>query len=177
MDESAALPRRPIALVGLMGAGKSTIGKRLAARLGRSFVDSDEEIVRAAGLDIPTIFARHGEAAFRAGERRVIARLIEESPGVIATGGGAFVDRETRALLLERCHVVWLDGAPAVLARRVARRGGRPLLDGRDPLAALTELAARRNPAYAQAHLRIETGEGRHDALVERIVAALATLA
>jgi len=172
MDENVALPPLPIALVGLMGTGKSSIGRRLAERLGRSFVDSDQEIERAAGMDIPTIFARHGEAAFREGERRVIARLIEDSPGVIATGGGAFVDPATRALLLERCRVVWLDAPPEVLARRVGRRGGRPLLNGRDPLEVLTELAAKRNPIYAEAHVRIGT-HGRRERTVDKIIAAI----
>jgi shikimate kinase len=163
---------RPIALVGLMGAGKSTVGQRLAKRLGLPFVDVDSEIERAAGLDISAIFARYGEAEFRDGERRVIARLVNGPVQVIATGGGAFVHEATRRLLLERCQVVWLDAQLELLAERVGRRGGRPLLDGRDPLAALTELAAERAPFYAEAHIRIDAGEDR-DTTVDAIVAAL----
>jgi shikimate kinase len=174
MDENAAGARRTIVLIGLMGAGKSTIGRRLAKRLGRPFVDVDREIERAAGLDVPAIFARYGEAGFRDAERRVIARLVEGPARVVATGGGAFMDPTTRALLLDRCRVVWLDATPATLAARIGRRGGRPLLEGKDPLAALTALAAARNPFYAEAHVRVETGGEAHDAVVARVAAALA---
>ncbi|MGF1550058.1 MAG: shikimate kinase [Sphingomonadaceae bacterium] len=165
--------RRPVALVGLMGAGKSTVGKRLAARLGLGFVDSDAEIERAARHDISEIFERFGEAAFRDGERRVIARLVDRGPGVIATGGGAFVDPRTRALLLERCVTVWLDADIATLAERARRRDTRPLLSGADPEERLAELARARNPVYAQAHLRIESVPDSHRRTVDRIVAAL----
>ena len=165
-------PSRPIALVGLMGAGKSTVGQRLATRLGLPFVDVDAEIERAAGLDLPSIFDRYGEAAFRDCERRVVARLAEGPAQVIATGGGAFVDESTRRLLLARCHVLWLDAPLERLAARVGRRGGRPLLDGRDPIAVLAELAAARAPFYAEAHIRINAS-GDRDETVARILAAL----
>jgi shikimate kinase len=165
---------RPIVLVGLPGAGKSTVGRRLARRLGLEFVDADEEIQRSADRTIPEIFDRFGEAAFRDGERRVIARLIEGGPKVIATGGGAFMNEGTRALILERCVAVWLDAATDTLAERVSRRDHRPLLRGREPRAAIAELAERRNPVYAQAHLRVVAEPVAHRDVVERIVAALA---
>jgi shikimate kinase len=164
----------PIVLVGLMGAGKSTIGRRLARRLGLPFVDSDEEIERAADRSIPEIFDRFGEASFRDGERRVLRRLIEGEPKVVATGGGAFMDAETRALILRRCLAIWLDADLDTLAARVARRGHRPLLAGKDAGALLRELAAVRNPVYAEAHLRILSGGGPHESTVDRIVEALA---
>jgi shikimate kinase len=165
---------RPIVLVGLMGAGKSTVGRRLAKRLGLPFVDSDDEIERAADHSIPEIFDRFGEASFRDGERRVVRRLVAGPPAVLATGGGAFMEPETRALILERCIAVWLDARPETLAERVKRRNVRPLLRDQDPLLRLRELAEARNPVYAEAHLRIRSEEGPHEAAVERIVAALA---
>lgn len=164
----------PIVLVGLMGAGKSTVGRRLARRLRLEFVDSDEEIERASVHSIPEIFDRFGEASFRDGERRVLRRLIEGGPKVVATGGGAFMDSETRALILRRCLAVWLDADVETLARRVARRGHRPLLAGKDPAALLRELAAVRNPVYAEAHLRIVSDSGPHERTVGRILEALA---
>lgn len=167
-------PDRPIVLVGLMGAGKSTVGRRLARRLGLGFVDADAEIEQAADRTIPEIFERFGEAAFRDGERRVIARLIAGPPRVIATGGGAFMNDETRALILSRAVAVWLDADVATLAERVRRRGGRPLLEGRDPLETLSALAARRNPVYAEAHIRVTSEPAPHERSVERIVTALA---
>jgi shikimate kinase len=167
-------PERPIVLVGLMGVGKSTVGRRLAKRLGLPFVDSDEEIERAADHEIKEIFDRFGEAGFRDGERRVLRRLIGGGPKVIATGGGAFMDEETRALILDRCVAVWLEADVEILAARVARRGHRPLLAGKDPLLFLRDLAAVRNPIYAEAHLRVASGPGPHERIVERIVQALA---
>src|SRR3954471_10482115 len=125
---------RPVVLVGLMGVGKSTVGRRLARRLGLAFVDSDEEIERVAAHEIGEIFGRFGEASFRDGERRVLRRLVGGEPKVIATGGGAFMDPETRALILERCLAVWLTADVETLAGRVARRGHRPLLAGKEPL-------------------------------------------
>jgi shikimate kinase len=164
---------RSIVLVGLMGVGKSTVGRRLARRLSLPFVDSDEEIERAADHEIKEIFDRFGEASFRDGERRVLRRLIAGERKVIATGGGAFIDPETRALVLERCIAVWLEAEVETLAGRVARRGHRPLLAGKDPLPFLRELAEARNPIYAQAHLRVRSETGPHERTVERIVEAL----
>ena len=174
----SALPRpdRPIVLVGLMGAGKSTVGKRLAKRLGIPFVDADEEIERAADHTISEIFDRFGEPAFRDGERRVIARLIEGGPKVLATGGGAFMHGATRALILERCIAIWLDADIDTLAERVSRRDTRPLLRGRDPKTTLAELAERRNPFYAQAHLRVPTAPVPHEDVVDRVLSAIRSL-
>jgi shikimate kinase len=165
--------RRPIVLVGLMGVGKSTVGRRLAARLQLPFVDADREIEAAAGLSIPEIFSRFGESGFRDGERRVIARLIDGQPKVVATGGGAFMNDETRALILDRATAVWLDADIDVLVERVSRRDDRPLLAGRDPKLALRELAAVRNPIYAQAHIHIRSQPLPHDAAVSAILKAL----
>jgi shikimate kinase len=165
---------RSIVLVGLMGAGKSTVGRRLARRLDLPFADSDEEIERAADHEIKEIFDRFGEASFRDGERRVIRRLIEGERKVIATGGGAFMDSETRALILDRCIAIWLEADVETLAQRVARRSHRPLLAGKDPLPLLSGLAEIRNPVYAEAHLRVSSGPGPHERTVERIVEALA---
>lgn len=166
-------PDRSIALIGLMGVGKSSVGRRLARRLRQPFVDSDAEIERAAGLTVADIFARYGEPHFRDGERRVIKRLAAGPPRVIATGGGAFVDAETRALLLERCIVVWLDAEIDTLAERVSRNDKRPLLRGKDPLALLAGLAEARNPLYAEAHIRVESGSAPADRVVEGIVSGL----
>jgi shikimate kinase len=164
---------RSIVLVGLMGVGKSTVGKRLARRLGLDFVDSDEEIERAADHSIAEIFARFGEASFRDGERRVIARLIDGPPKVIATGGGAFINDQTRALILDRCIAVWLDADVETLAERVSRRDHRPLLKDRDPGPLLRDMAGVRNPIYAEAHLHVRSQPAPHERAVERIVEAL----
>ena len=164
---------QPIVLVGLMGAGKSTVGRRLAARLNLPFVDADSEIETAAGMSIPDIFERFGEPYFRDGERRVIARLMTGGKRVIATGGGAFVDPDTRAAILARGYAVWLDASPAVLADRVSRRDTRPLLRGRDPLVVLEDLARVRNPFYALAPLHISSQRAPHDATVNAILKAL----
>jgi shikimate kinase len=173
MSDGPERVKKPIALVGLPGAGKTTVGRRLAKRLGLPFVDTDAEVEAAAGLAIPEIFGRLGEAAFRDGERRVIARLVEGPPRVIATGGGAFMNPKTRALILERCIAIWLDGDVARLAGRAGRSGRRPLLDGKDPVGSLRALAAIRNPVYAEAHLRIASGDASQERVVERILAAL----
>jgi len=173
MVQSLPQLNRSIVLVGMMGVGKSTVGRRLAKRLGLDFVDSDMEIEQASGYTIAEIFERFGEPSFRDGERRVIARLVEGKPKVIATGGGAFMDERTRALILERCVAVWLDADPAVLAERVTRRETRPLLKDKDPLVVLTELAAKRNPFYAAAHIKVRSRPTPHDNMVEEIVAAL----
>ena len=174
MPDPAYFPDRSIVLVGLMGAGKSTVGRRLAKRLDLPFVDADEEIERAAGLSVAEIFDRFGEAHFRDGERRVVARLVDGPPQVIATGGGAFIDPATRALILGRCIAVWLDAAIETLAERVSRRNHRPLLQDQDPHALLTGLAERRNPIYAEAHIAVRSAPLPHDAIVDRIVQALA---
>lgn len=165
--------QRAIVLVGLMGVGKSTIGRRLAHRLNLPFVDADGEIEAAAGMSIADIFDRFGEAHFRDGERRVIARLIDGQPKVIATGGGAFVNDETRALILAEALAVWLDAPAAVLAERVRRRDTRPLLRGRDPLVVLTELATHRNPLYALAPIRVASANAPHDTTVRAILKAI----
>ena len=166
-------PPRSIVLVGMMGTGKSTIGKRLANRLHMAFADADAEIVTAAGLSIAEIFERHGEAHFRDGERRVIARLIDGAPKVLATGGGAFMNEATRALILARATAVWLDADIDTLVERVSRRDDRPLLRNRDPHAVLSELAAVRNPVYALAPIHIRSAPAPHEVTVSKIVEAL----
>lgn len=177
-DEEAALLHRagarPVTLVGLMGVGKTTVGRRLASRLGLAFVDADAEIEAASGLSISEIFEKFGEAHFRDGERRVIGRLIDGTPKVIATGGGAFMQDETRALILARTVAIWLDADIATLVERVRRRNTRPLLKDRDPAVVLSELAAQRNPIYAQAPIRIASRSAPHTETVEAIIAALA---
>ena len=169
-----APPDRPIALIGLMGSGKSTIGARLARRLGLPFVDSDAEIEAAARMSIAELFEAFGEEGFRDGERRVIARLMDGPRRVIATGGGAWMDARTRALLAERALVIWLRADIDVLVERVGRRNHRPLLVGRDPGEVLRALADRRDPVYATAHMTIDSGSDPHAVTVRRIVAALA---
>ncbi|WP_416907796.1 MAG: shikimate kinase [Polymorphobacter sp.] len=169
-----AAARRPITLVGLMGAGKTSVGKRLAAKLGLPFVDADAEIELASGMTISEIFERFGEAHFRDGERRVIARLVDGETKVVATGGGAFMQDDTRALILARSVAVWLDADIDTLVARVGKRDSRPLLAGRDPGEVLRALAAERRPVYAQAHVRVMSGAGPHGEVVEAIIDALA---
>ncbi len=164
---------RPIVLVGMMGVGKSSVGRKLAEQLRLAFVDADDEIELAAGMSIAEIFERFGEAYFRDGERRVIARLIDGAPKVIATGGGAFINQQTRTLILERTRSIWLDADIMVLAERVSRRNHRPLLSGRDPVKVLTELGAVRNPIYAQAEIHIRSDASPHTRTVENILKAL----
>lgn len=164
---------KPIVLIGLMGAGKSTVGRRLAHRMRLPFVDADTEIETAAGMTISDIFERFGEPHFRDGERRVIARLIDGTPKVIATGGGAFLNEATRALILEHALAIWLDAEPAVLAERVRKRDHRPLLRGRDAEEVLTELAKVRNPFYALAPIRVASIAAPHDATVDAILKAI----
>jgi len=165
--------RRPIVLVGLMGVGKSTVGRRLAARLRLPFVDSDTEIEQVSGYTIPEMFDRFGEASFRDGERRVVKRLIDGRPKVMAT----FLNPETRAIILERATVVWLDADVAVLAERVARRDTRPLLRGQDAAAVLLRLADERRHIYAQAHLHVRTEAVPHARAVDAVIDALASRA
>jgi shikimate kinase len=164
--------KRTIVLVGLMGAGKSAIGRRLANRLGVPFVDADSEIEKAAGQTVSEIFESHGEAAFRAGERRVIARLLEQPPHVLATGGGAFMDAETRRRIREVGCSVWLRADLDLLLRRVARRSDRPLLAAGDKRAILERLIAERYPVYAEADIVVDSEEGPHETMVERVLAA-----
>ena len=164
---------RPIVLVGLMGVGKTTVGRRLANRLKLPFVDADHEIEHAAGMTIADIFDRFGEKYFRDGERRVIARLIDGKPKVIATGGGAFINDETRSLILADALCVWLDAPVEVLVERVRRRDTRPLLRGRDAGAVLRDLAAARTPFYSLAHLRVASADAPHENTVRAIMEAI----
>ena len=169
----AGLGRRSIVLVGMMGSGKSSIGRRLAARLAVPFVDADSEIEQAAGMTIAEIFERHGEPYFRAGEARVIARLLEHGPQVLATGGGSFMNADTRALIRAKAVSVWLKAELDVLMKRIKRRGDRPLLKNDDPAATLTALIAERYPVYADADLSVASRDVPHESIVEEIVAAL----
>ena len=164
---------RTVALVGMMGSGKSSVGRRLAARLGVPFKDADSEIERAAGCPIPEIFDRFGEGAFRDGERKVIARLLGEAPHVLATGGGAFVDASTRERLKESVVTVWIKAPVEVLLARVKRRDNRPLLRGDDPRGVLERLLAERTPIYQLADVTVESDDGPHSQAVDQIVAAL----
>jgi len=168
------VPARSVVLVGLMGAGKTKIGRRLAARLNLPFYDSDIEIETAAGETIEEIFRNRGEAAFRDGERRVIARLLDEPPHVLATGGGAFMDPQTRAVILRRGVSVWLRADLEVLVARVSRRNNRPLLQERDARAVLADLIERRSPSYAEADVTIDSGDVPPDSTASRTITALA---
>jgi shikimate kinase len=156
-----------------MGAGKSTIGRRLARRLGLPFVDSDSEIEEAAGIGTAELFERFGETDFRDGERRLVARLIDGTVRIIATGGGAFIDPRTRQLLNERAITVWLDAPVDVLAERTGRRNNRPLLRRGDRAETLARLAEERGPMYAEAQIHIRSGAGAHGDVVDEIIAAL----
>ncbi len=165
---------RSLVLVGLMGAGKTSVGKRLAAILGVGFVDSDAEIEAAAAMTIPEIFARLGEPAFRDGERRVIARLLTERPRVIATGGGAFIQPDTREVIAQMGTSVWLRAGLDVLWDRVRDRPGRPLLATADPRATLAALLEARTPIYALADVTVDSRRGAsHDAMARRVIAAV----
>lgn len=168
-----ALGRRCVVLVGLMGAGKSTVGRRLAARLGMRFRDADDEIEIAAGMTIPDIFSTYGEAHFRDGERRVIDRILRDEPIVLATGGGAYMDEATRAAIAECGVSVWLRADLDTLMRRVRKRSNRPLLQNPDPEGTMRGLMERRYPVYALADVTVESREGPHEQVVDAIVAAL----
>jgi shikimate kinase len=171
----ALLGSRSIVLVGMMGVGKSSIGRRLAARLGVPFVDADAEIEKAAGMSIADIFARHGEADFRSGEARVIARLLDGGPQVLATGGGAVMNADTRAAIKAKGVSIWLSAEFDVLMRRInKRKNERPLLQTADPAATLRELLVAREPVYAQADLTVQSREVPHDAIVAEIMTVLA---
>jgi len=173
MDRYAPLRHRTIALVGLMGVGKSSVGRRLANALDLPFRDADSEVEAAAGRSVADIFSELGEDAFREGERRVIARLLEQPPHVLATGGGAFMNPLTRALIKSKAVSVWLKADLEVLARRVSRKENRPLLAGKDPLAVLQGQAEARYPAYGEADVIVETGDAAHHVTVEQVIQAL----
>jgi len=174
-DEPIPVHRRTIALVGLMGVGKSTVGRRLARRLGLPFADGDIEIEAAAAMTVSEIFAQLGEAEFRAGEARVLKRLLHGPRMVLATGGGAVLNPETRAELKARAVTVWMRADLETVAARVQRRDTRPLLRGRDPLVALKAMADIRYPFYAAADVTVDVAGGAHAEAVDRIVHALET--
>ena len=170
---AAALGSRSVVLVGMMGAGKSSIGRRLAGRMEIPFVDADIEIEKAAGMSIAEIFSAHGEPYFRAGEARVIVRLLDGGPQVLATGGGAFMNPETRAAIRTKGISVWLRATLEVLNRRIKRRGDRPLLKDSDPVETLRRLIEQRYPVYAEADLTVESREVPHETIVDEILAGL----
>ncbi|HET7717951.1 MAG TPA: shikimate kinase [Bauldia sp.] len=167
------LAGRTIVMVGMMGAGKSSIGRRLAARLGLPFVDADTEIEQAANATISEIFETHGEAYFRDGERRVIQRLLEGSPKVLATGGGAFVNPETRAAIRKAGVSIWLKADRDLILQRVRRRSNRPLLKTADPEGVVERLLRERNPIYAEADIHIQSRDVAHDVVIDDILTAL----
>ena len=173
MTADPSLRRKTIALVGLMGVGKSSIGRRLAVALDLPFRDADNEVETAAGQSISDIFESMGEAAFRDGERRVIARLVDAGRGVIATGGGAFVHPETRAMILAKGIAVWLDSDLDSLIERVGRNSNRPLLRGGDPREILAALKAARESAYAEAPIHVTSGQGPHHRAVHKVLKGL----
>lgn len=164
---------KTVALVGLMGAGKSTVGRRMAASLGVDFVDADDEIVIAAGRSIKDIFQERGEEEFRAGERRVIARLLEQKPQILATGGGAFMNPLTRIILREKAITVWLRADIDTLMHRVSRRNERPLLQTENPRQTMIDLMHSRYPVYEQADLIVDSVDGPHSITVNNVIAAL----
>jgi shikimate kinase len=169
-----SLNGRSIVLVGLMGAGKSTVGRRLAQKLGLEFIDADSEIERAAGKAVSDIFRDHGEAYFREGERKVIARLLESGPQVLATGGGAFTNEETRQNIARRGISVWLKADIDLLMKRVRRRDNRPLLRAEDPEEIMRQLIAQRYPIYSQADVTVESRDVPHNSIVTDVIRALA---
>jgi shikimate kinase len=172
----AALGGRSLVLVGLMGCGKTSVGRRLAQRLGLPFVDADDAIEQAAGMTIPEIFAAHGEPYFRDGERRVIARLLREGQKVLATGGGAFMNEETRANVAQAGVSIWLRGELPLLLKRVMRRDNRPLLKTADPAATMQRLMDQRHPIYALADVTIKSRDVPHEIIVGEVVEALAAM-
>ena len=173
---TAALGTRPVVLVGMMGAGKSTIGRRLAARLKLPFLDADTEIEAAAGMSIPDIFETHGEPHFRDGEARVIARLLDGGPAVLATGGGAFMREETRNRISDKAVSIWLKADAEIIMKRVKRRADRPLLQTVDPAATVGRLIEEREPVYRHADITIWSREVPHEKIVDECVEALHAL-
>ena len=171
-ETTLAVPRT-IALVGLMGAGKSCIGRQLSAALGLPFADADKEIEAAAGCSVEDIFTAHGEVAFRAGERRVIARLLTQPTMVLATGGGAFMDPETRKVIRERATSVWLRADADLLLRRTSRRNNRPLLKRGDPREILNDLIEKRYPVYAEADVVVDSVDGPPEMTLARVIEGL----
>jgi shikimate kinase len=169
-----ALAPRSIVLIGLMGAGKTAVGRRLANKLDLPFIDADTEIEVAAGASISEIFAEHGEAYFRQGERKVIARLLQSGPQVLATGGGAYMNSETRAAIKTRGISVWLKADVKVLLKRVGRRGNRPLLTGGNPEKVMKKLMQERYPVYAEADVTVESRDVPHETIVGAVIDALA---
>jgi shikimate kinase len=169
----AALGSRSIVMVGLMGCGKSAVGRRLATRLGLPFVDADEEIEKAAGKTIEDIFAEHGEPYFRDGERKVLARLLRSGPQVLATGGGAFMNSESREAIAQAGISIWLKADLALLVRRVAKRNNRPLLKNGDPEVVLQTLIDTRYPLYAEANITVESRDVPHEVIVAEIIERL----
>lgn len=167
------LGRKSVVLVGMMGAGKTSIGRRLAGILRLPFVDADNEIEKAANLTVPEIFAQYGEAHFREGERRVMARLLANGPSVLATGGGAFMSHETREACREHGITIWLQADVSVLLERVRKKGNRPLLSGPDPEGTLRRILLEREKTYALADLSIRSRDGPHHALVAEIIGML----
>jgi shikimate kinase len=172
-DILAALGPRLVVLVGMMGAGKSTIGRRLAARLKLPFVDADSEIEAAAGMTIPEIFEIHGEPHFRDGEARVIARLLESGPAVLATGGGSFMREETRRRIGDKAVSIWLKADADIIMRRVKRRADRPLLQTSDPAETVSRLMTEREPVYQHADITIASRDVPHEKIVEECLIAL----
>jgi len=170
---TSALGKRSVVLIGMMGAGKSTIGRRMAARLRLPFLDADTEIETAAGMSIPDIFETHGEPHFRDGEARVIARLLDSGPAVIATGGGAFMREETRSRVRDKAVSIWLKADADVIMKRVRRRSDRPLLQNADPEGTVGRLLGEREPVYATADLTILSRDVPHDKIVDECIDAL----
>ena len=170
---SPDISSRPIALVGLMGVGKTTVGRRLAKKLDRAFFDSDDEIEHASGRTVAGYFRDHGEEAFREGERRVIERLLDGTPIILATGGGAFIPKETRKILKDRALTIWLKGDFETIMERVSRKDTRPLLQVEDPRAKMRELMEVRYPIYGQAHIKVDIAKGPHIRTVNRVLKAI----
>lgn len=170
---STYLPAHTIVFIGMMGAGKTSVGRRLAHRLGLPFVDSDDEIVTASGMSIPQFFEQYGEAEFRKGERKVIARLLEQPVQVLSTGGGAYMDPETRALIQSKAIAIWLHADPAILVERATRHNDRPLLQGGNPHDLMIKLLETRSPVYALADITINSDNHPIDETVDRVIKAL----